>query len=125
MAIPAARFDALRTAIQRQIDRVSALAPEVERALVAAHGPDWARLLADRDRSAGRSTSGLHDPRYLLRLIGHEAALADRFDAAARRDARLLAAIANSVAHTDLDRLRSDDSGRVLCTATPLSGYGC
>lgn len=109
MTVPADHFDAMRTAVHRQLDRVAVLAPEVERALIAAHGPAWARLLADRARAAGRSASGLHDPRYVLRLIAHEPALAKRFDADCRRAARRLAAIVNSVAHTDLARLRPDD----------------
>lgn len=65
--------------------------------------------MRQQDRRAGRSTSGLYDPRYLLRLIAHEPALAGVFDADARRKARSLSAMANFVAHGDYRRLRTTD----------------
>jgi hypothetical protein len=67
------------------------------------------KVLAQQDRRAGRSTSGLYDPRYLLRLIIHEPALASVFDASARDKARRLSAMANFVAHCDHRRLQRTD----------------
>lgn len=95
--------------VLRATDRLRVLAPIIDEALRRRYGPNWGERLREQDRRAGRSTSGLYDPRYLLRLIAHEPALACVFDADARHKARRLSAMANFVAHRDYRRLRTTD----------------
>lgn len=102
-------FDDVRMPVLRATDRLRVLAPVIDDALRHRYGPNWGEVLAQQDRRSGRSTSGLYDPRYLLRLIAHEPALAGVFDADARRKARSLSAMANFVAHRDYRRLRATD----------------
>jgi hypothetical protein len=102
-------FDDVRMPVLRATDRLRALAPVIDEALRHRYGPNWGERLRQQDRRAGRSMSGLYDPRYLLRLIAHEPALASVFDADARRRARSLSAMANFVAHRDYRRLRTTD----------------
>jgi hypothetical protein len=102
-------FDEVRMPVLRATDRLRVLAPVIDDALRQHHGPNWGEVLAQQDRRAGRSTSGLYDPRYLLRLITHEPGLVSVFDADARDKARRLLAMANFVAHRDYRRLRTTD----------------
>jgi hypothetical protein len=102
-------FDDVRMPVLRATDRLRALAPVIDEALRGCYGPNWGERLRQQDRQARRSTSGLYDPRYLLRLIAHEPALFEIFDAGARRQARSLSAMANFVAHRDYRRLRPMD----------------
>lgn len=102
-------FDDVRMPVLRATDRLRALAPVIEKALRHHYGPKWRKALAQQARQAGRSPSGLYDPRYLLRLIVHEPALANVFDDSARDKARRLSAMANFVAHCDHRRLQRTD----------------